>query len=201
MKYILFLGVLMSTTFVSCSEKDSVNPVTPQNGIVAKEFTNLKADVDSTGHFTLFSFATGDTVSLKDSATTQWDIGFRTTSIIVNSGSSGMGKAEGMILSNTKFEDLVSAPDTGYAIDENPYFAIPQGSGNGWYTYNNTQHFILPAAGKVLVFKTCNGKYAKMQIGSYYKDAPPQPKKEDPTGRYYTFRYVYQPNGTKKFTN
>ena len=57
---------------------------------------------------------------------------------------------------------------------------------------------ITPIAGVTLVIRTADGKYAKMQIISYYKDAP---QLIDPNGqtRMYTFRYVYQPNGTKKF--
>ena len=71
--------------------------------------------------------------------------------------------------------------------------AIPTGSGNGWYNYNPTTHVISPIAGKVIIVKTNDGKYAKVEILSYYKDAPENPTQESEY-RYYTFNYVYQPN-------
>ena len=53
-------------------------------------------------------------------------------------------------------------------------------------------NIVSPITGVVLVFKTTEGRYAKVEIKSYYENAP-----MDPTGgtpRYYTFDYVYQPN-------
>jgi len=91
---------------------------------------------------------------------------------------------------------VTTIPDiSSFAQDATNTYAIPTGSGNGWYNYNSTNNLITPIAGKVFVVKTHDGKYAKMEIISYYKDAPATP---DATAlsRYYTFRYVYQPNGT-----
>jgi hypothetical protein len=67
--------------------------------------------------------------------------------------------------------------------------AIPTGSGNGWYSYNPTTHLISPIAGKVLIFRTADDLYAKVEILSYYKDKDPSSD-----GQHYTFDYVYQPN-------
>jgi hypothetical protein len=80
--------------------------------------------------------------------------------------------------------------------------AIPTGSGNGWYTYTGATNLVAPIAGKVIVVKTAENRYAKFEILSYYKGAPASPAPE-PAGadkdRYYTFRYVYQPNDTRVF--
>jgi hypothetical protein len=91
---------------------------------------------------------------------------------------------------------VTTIPDIStFVQDGTNTYAIPTGSGNGWYNYNSTTNLITSIAGKVFVVKTHDGKYAKMEIISYYKDAPATP---DATAlsRYYTFRYVYQPNGT-----
>ena len=72
--------------------------------------------------------------------------------------------------------------------------AISTGSGNGWYTYNGQTHVISPTPGKILVFKTHDGLYAKIEILSYYKDSPANPNAFTDPSRYYTFNYIYQPN-------
>ena len=66
-----------------------------------------------------------------------------------------------------------------------------------WYTYTGPpNHLILPTAGKILVIKTRDGKYAKVEILSYYKDAPAEitPEIAANDSRHYTFNYVFQPN-------
>jgi hypothetical protein len=45
-----------------------------------------------------------------------------------------------------------------------------------------------------LVFRTHDGKVAKVEILSYYRDAPAQPNAFTDEARFYTFRYVYNPN-------
>jgi len=44
----------------------------------------------------------------------------------------------------------------------------------------------------VLVIRTHDGKYAKLEILSYYENAEPNATFDN--YRYYTFDYVYQPN-------
>ncbi len=79
--------------------------------------------------------------------------------------------------------------------DSTSSYAIPSGSGNGWYTYAGPPtHLINPTPGKILVIKTHDGKYAKVEILSYYKDAPDAPDAFVNESRYFTFNYVYQPN-------
>lgn len=197
---------------VSCSEDDPIPAP-----IVSTTFNNLNADsgtgrgsmgeiIGATGQFTLFSFSTGDVVDHADSATVKWDIGFRGTTIIVNNADSGPGEA-GAIVSTGLFDELASAPESGYDVDTlvnvsggtKKTYAIPTGSGKGWYTYDGGAFVIKPTAGKFLIIRTSEGRYAKMEILSYYKDAPATPNYMTDIDRYYTFRYVYQPNDTKVF--
>lgn len=200
---------LMLITIFSCT-KDDPAPVT----ITATTFPNLAADPPSGGYnpmngqpigvtkkFTLFSFKTGAIVANADSATTTWDLGFNGTTIIVNSGTSGPGTAGAQVVSGV-FDELATAPTTGYLSDDKnnlaaPY-AIAKGSGNGWYNYEPSTNVISPIAGRVIVVKTSEGKYAAMEILSYYKDAPTTPTSTD-IDRHYTFRYVYQSAASTSF--
>lgn len=210
-----FLSALLlfttAVTFTSCNEDDP----TP-DPVVSTTISNLAADpstgfnpttgapIGSTGKFTFFSFKTGAVVNNTDSATNKWDLGFRGTTIIVNSPTSGPGTSVVQIVSGI-FDELNDAPADGYKSDDKNAtikYAIPTGSGNGWYTATGgapgTPTIVKTIAGKIIVVKTADGRYAKMEILSYYKDAPPSPTGTEPS-RYYTFRYVYQPNDTKSF--
>ncbi|MBK5279666.1 MAG: HmuY family protein [Bacteroidia bacterium] len=198
-------------TFNACKEDDP----TP-DPVVSTTISNLAADpstgfdpntgapIGTTGKFALFSFKTGAAVANTDSATNKWDLGFRGTTIIVNSPTSGPGTSVVQIVSGI-FDELNDGPTDGYKSDDKNAtvkYAIPTGSGNGWYTATGgapgTPTIIKPIAGKIIVVKTADNRYAKMEILSYYKDAPSSPTGNEPA-RYYSFRYVYQPNDTKSF--
>jgi hypothetical protein len=208
-RQILFLVALALLALTSC-QKDDPAPVT----ITASTVTNLPADPPSGGYdpmsgqpigvtkkYTLFSFKTGAIVANADSATTNWDLGFNGTTIIVNSGTSGPGTAGAQVLTGV-FDEIIEAPESGYGTDDKTTvpatYAIPRGSGNGWYNYNPATNVISPIAGRVIVVKTSEGKYAKMEILSYYKDSPVTPVSGD-IDRHYTFRYVYQSGTGNKF--
>jgi hypothetical protein len=185
-------------TLTSC---DDDNPAPEIVTLSASQVSDL--DAVSTSSYTLFSFESGANVSNADSATNAWDIGFRGTTIILNSGISGPGQAEGQLVDGI-FGELTEAPVTGYSRDTDAAKAII-GSG-GWYTYTGTtsvpNHAILPNAGKILVIKTATGKFVKMEILSYYQGNPSTTTAEfadlaaRAPSRYYTFRYLCQPDGT-----
>jgi hypothetical protein len=204
---VLFFFVL-SATFVSC-KKDDPAPAT----LTGNTIKDLAADPPSGGYnplngdpigvtkkYTLFSFKTGAQVANTDSISSKWDIGFNGTTIIVNGGTSGPGNAAALVQTGL-FDQITIAPDAGYAQDNKASTtaprAIPTGSGKGWYNYDRTTNLVTPKAGVVLIFKTADSKYAKMEIQSYYKGAPAEPTSTTPD-RYYTFRYVYQGDGTTK---
>lgn len=195
-----FLTLLL-LSFIACQEKEKKeNNVNPGNtGLTVQTVKNLPAnptDGTGTGHYTFFSLKNNVIVPLSDSATTQWDVAFNSTTLLVNSGTSGPGDAAVQIYTGI-FNDLTEAPADGYRQDSALENAIPTGSGNGWYNYNSTTHVVSAIPGRVLVFKTAQGKYAKMEIVSYYKDMPANPTSAD-ISRYYTFRYSYQDNGSRE---
>lgn len=140
--------------------------------------TNLQAGTDAAPR-TYFSLQTGSTVA---DSTQQWDLAFRTTTLSVN--------GEAQLLTGVNFDDLPEAPEDGYSAG-----AVPS-----WYDYNlDGNHTVTPKVGGVIVMRTADGNYAKIQILSYYEDFPTPPVGTQHTARYYTFRYVLQVNGTRQF--
>ena len=149
------------------------------------------------GEFNKFSFATG----LETDSETEWDIAFRGTTIAVNGGAvtgtndeparNGNG---GAAIEDALFSEITSADGLTYAQDGTGVFAIPTGSDNGWYNYNFMTNVVSPLPGKILIFRTHDDKYAKVEILSYYEEAPASPDGFADSARYYTFNYVYNPN-------
>ena len=106
-----------------------------------------------------------------------------------------------LIERNVIFADVAEAPSSGYKTETSYYEqSIPTGAGNSWYNYDFSRHVILPIPGVTLIIRTGDGKYAKMRILNYYKGNPPlESLNEQSLMRYYTFEYVYQPNGSRQF--
>ena len=152
----------------------------------------------SSGPFTKFNFEDG----VQTNSETNWDIAFRATSIIVNGGVSlgtddepeRNGNGAAYIFDGTM--DEMQIVDTSLLKqDSESGYAIPTGTGNGWYTYSGPpNHIISPTPGKILVLRTHDNKYAKVEILSYYLGAPENPEAFTDQSRYYTFNYIYQPN-------
>lgn len=157
------------------------------------------------GKFTFFNLETGTIVANSDSATTKWDLGFRGTTIITNSGNSGPG-AGGAFVQVGLFTDITSVHnDSTIRVDNAPSaYAIPVGSNKGWYVYDAPNNLVTPIPGRVLIIRTATGKFAKIEINNYYKGGvTPAASASDDVKihqqRYYTFRYVYQSNGSRNF--
>lgn len=209
---LIVLSIISSGLLLASCDKDEVPaPVTLQT----KTVNSLQADtivgISSTGQpygsgkYTLYSLESNSIIANTDSATTKWDIGFRGTTIITNGGNSGPGAGGAFIYTGT-FGDLSQIPaDSTFRIDNAPTsYAIKTGSGNGWYSYNGATNLITPVPGRILVIRTATGKYAKIEIQNYYKggvtpDATASDNDKLMKQRYYTFRYSYQSDGTKKF--
>ncbi len=197
------VALLCLPFLMACSEDESPVVVTP---LEVETVENLHAPNDvvnrQTGEviqenpFQYFSFEQNGLVESVDG---DWDIGFKGTTIIVNSGISGPGNARGMVMQGL-FSEMSEVPsDASLRVDTEDVLAIPHGSGNGWYNYNNTTHLISPIPGRFLVFQTNAGNYVKMEILSYYRDNPPMDEADFTTGGYYTFEYVLQLNGSRVF--
>lgn len=190
----LFIG------FTSCSSDDDNTP--QPDPVQSEQVVNLAAPqtggqgtgMDVGGPFTKFDFETG----IETTSDTDWDIAFRGTTIAINGGTvtgtndepARNGDAGATIQTGT-FASVVTAEGLSFTQDANGAYAIPTGSDNGWYNYNFMTNVISPIPGKILVFRTRDGKYAKVEILSYYLD---QDSSNPAGGRHYTFNYVYNPN-------
>jgi HmuY protein len=203
---LLLLTATLATT-LACKKEDVTQPVVP---VQAQTVSNLAADpttgVDpvtgrptgSTNKYTFYSLRENKVIASTDSASNKWDVGFRGTSIIVNGGAIRSGQGGAYVYTGT-FEELTTVPASAtFAQDQSASaLAIPAVSGNGWYNYNSSTNIVSPIPGRVLVVRTGDGKYAKMEILSYYENAPATPTATS-RSRFYTFRYAYQPDGSTK---
>ncbi len=186
--------------FSSCSNDDELVLLEVEAQTVTNLFAPQVGGVDQTGNFTpisgaftKFDFAAGEITE----SDTEWDIAFRGTSIIVNGGVSlgttdepvrtGNGAA---YIATGSLGSVNSIDASLFVQDSNEGYAITD-----WYAYSGPPTFLIsPIAGRVLVIRTRNGRYAKVEILSYYKDAPANPDAFTDEERYYTFDYIYQPN-------
>jgi hypothetical protein len=201
--------VLMSVVACTKSSTTTVLPVTAMlvKDIPADTVVGLSAQgvPITNGIYTFYSLEKNALVSNMDSASTKWDIALMSTRILTNGGTSGVGQGGAFVYTGL-FDDLKTIPtDSAFKTDNAPTaYAITTGSGKGWYTYDQLTSLITPLAGRVLVIRTATGKYAKMEITCYYKGGVTLPASATDMEkltkqRYYTFRFAYQPNGTKTF--
>ena len=206
------MGLVLSIALVACRKKEEII-VVPVSAFTMKDLaadtvTGLGADgrPQSAGTTTYYSLVDNKVVASTDAATTKWDIAFSSTKILVNSGTSGPGLGGAFVFKGL-FDDLKTIPtDSSFATDNATAasYAIPLGSGKAWYTYDGLTTLVSPIAGRVLVIKTASGKFAKIEILNYYKGGVTLPANASVSDklfkqRYYTFRYAYQPNGSKVF--
>ena len=153
-------------------------------------------DATSKEEWAYFDFATGSVVDVEDAATSEgWDIGFQRTQVKLNGGTSGPGEGSVVMLSETTFAAVTTAPTDGYRADTADTLAIVPQSEKGWYLYTGPPtHWILPLEDRVFVVKTADGTFAKLRFIGYYKD---NENKQD--SGFVTFEYVHQPDGSPNF--
>ena len=206
------MGLGLCITLVACSKDEGTEVVVPVSAITVKDLpadtvTGLGADgrPQYAGSITYYSLVDNKVIASTDAATTKWDIAFSSLKILINGGTSGPGIGGGFVQIGS-FDALKTiSSDSTFAVDNSnaSKFAIPQNS-SGWYIYNGLTNLVTPAAGRVLVIRTATGKFAKIEILNYYKGGvTPDPTASNADKltkqRYYTFRYAYQPNGSKTF--
>ena len=185
MTIVALTGIVFLT---SCDKNNDVTsqPTHADTSIVAVNF-------NSGTPFTLFSFKNKAAVSNTDSVSNKWDFALRLTTFLINSNASGPGNA-GVIMQDGIFDNIVSAPASGYAYDTSATkLAIKDGS---WYNYNTTTHVFTPIPGKIFIFRTADNHYAKMEIlgATYEPFTGMTPNKID-----YKIRFAYQADGTANF--
>ena len=118
-----------------------------------------------------------------------WDLGFRRHHILVNGGDGFAGEGGAIALEGVAFDSLSLAPESGY---------LPSTAGRDstspafedWYDYGFTSHLLEPRP-RVYAIRTADGRYAKLEIVSYY--CP------EAVSGCLTFRYAYQGSGARAF--
>ncbi len=193
---IIFLGVV-----ISCNDKDE----TP-DPLVSVEIKNFEAPGDVYDYTTnppvlvienemkYFDFST----EMEVTSSGTWDIGMKGTDIITNGGINGSGGVQATTISGI-FDNLSEVPQgTTFASDTETANAINKNNDfeDRWYSY--AAGIITPVPGKIILIKDSQGNYLKLEIQCYYKDCPTEPTPAVDNG-VYTFRYIYQPNGTMSF--
>jgi hypothetical protein len=174
--------------FTACGDDTENEPVVVPD-LKITEVKDLDGSAETKKDSAFFSLSLNKEVSSSE----KWDIKFKGTAISVS------GTAQLLQLSNGQlFETYTTAPASGFVADD------IKGSGS-WYNYTATtepQHAIIPVPGKIIVLKTTDGKYAKVEILSYYKGNPSTSSESfkelttRPAAKTYTFRYVYQADGS-----
>jgi len=181
---IAFLLGAVSLSFSSCSKDDGDDNVTPELEVKTVE------DLDGSGGPVFFNLSSE--AAVEESATT-WDIKFNGSNFSFGNGAQ-VQVVEGI------FDNFVKAPESGYSAED------LAGIGSV-YTYtgqapSGAQHAVLPTPGRILVIKTHDNKYAKIELISYYLGNPDTSSEAfinletRPQSRVFTFRYVVQPDGT-----
>jgi hypothetical protein len=204
-------GMLMAVIFIVSCKKEKVVVV---ETVTSKTVSSLPADTIvgvsngqpvGTGKFSFFSIESNSSIASVDSNSKKWDIGLRGTTIITNAGSSGPGLGGAFVFKGTFDELKTISADSTFRTDNAPTaYAIPTGSNKGWYVLDFVTNLLSPIPGRVLVIRTANGKYAKVEILNYYKGGTTPPAnatdaEKSSKQRFYTFRFTYQSNGTKTF--
>ena len=142
-------------------------------------------DATSPEQWRSFSFRAGSV--MENAGPKDWDLAFRRYQIITNGGPEFSGGAGIVDLGGVAFADVKSVPDKGYEVTaggtdpRNPAIA-------SWYRYGFISHVLSPKP-HVWAVRTADGRYAKMEIVSYYCPGS-QPG-------CLTFRYVYQGDGSR----
>ncbi|GAB2627200.1 HmuY family protein [Belliella aquatica] len=184
----------------SCDNTDDLTPTLPLEVTMVEDLAAPNDEIDrTTGEvvvarpFQFFSLERNELVTENE----DWDLAFKGTTIRVNNTKN----VEAAIV-NGIFEEISEVPaNATFRTDSENTFAIPTGSGSGWYNYNSATFTVTPIPGRVILVKTTEGNFLKLEILSYYKGNPPVEEinpRTTPSG-YYTFRFVLQTNGTSKF--
>jgi hypothetical protein len=204
-------SMLVAVIFFVACKKDKVTVV---ETVTSKTVSSLPADTIvglsngqpvGTGKFSFFSIESNSSIASADSNSKKWDIGLRGTTIITNAGTSGPGSGGAFVYTGTFDELKTISADSTFRTDNAPTsYAIPTGSNKGWYVLDFVTNLLSPIPGRVLVIRTANGKYAKVEILNYYKGgttpaANATDAEKSAKQRFYTFRFTYQSNGSKTF--
>jgi hypothetical protein len=135
----------------------------------------IKIDAKDRNAWVLVEFSTGKTLKLSEDEAetsklnqTNWDMAFSRTKIITNGGKTNPSGKTGVInLGLTNFDDIRTAPETGYVQDHRSLGNLINKELGGWYNYRTRTHNI-ESKRNVYAMKLNDGVFMKMRILNYY---------------------------------
>lgn len=116
-----------------------------------------------------------------------------------NPGYEGPVTKTAIMMLNMAYEALTTAPDDA-TFNDNKLTTIGEASSqhaHGWYTYDAKSHIMKPYKNRTYALRLANGKYAKLQLLSVYKNNPPVVTDLFWPAPYLTFRYFVQQDGSR----
>jgi hypothetical protein len=132
-----------------------------------------------------FDFSRGAVV--ESPGPVEWDLAFRRHDVLVNGGEGFAGEGGALALEGIAFDSLATVPESGYLPSTSGRDSTNPAFGK-WYDYGFTSHLLEPKQ-RVYAIRTADGRYAKLEIVSYY--CP------EAVSGCLTFRYVYQGDGSR----
>jgi len=178
-----------SNTDTNTNTNTNTNTQTEEQNGVTVHTSVVDADVAKANKFTYFSFETGAVVSpATPSTSVDWDLAFKSTTILSNSGVSGAGTVSVKRHAGADFDALTQADASGYLIDaadgDDSDTAPDNGFllGDAWYHYAGAPTHAITPKDHVYVVRANSGKFYKMKIFNYYDPAG--------TARYVTFKWA-----------
>ena len=194
--FILLLSLLLTSAFIGCDDSTGAEELQIETRIAEDIPANPGADRGAPPNYTLYNLERGEIVT--DSVSSDWDLGFSGTNIIVNGGQYGPGNGSAVSL-DVNFADVSLAPSSGLTAEMI----------TDWYNYTGDRmqpmFAVLPIEDKTIVVHTGDGEhYAKVRIISYYEGNPDYTTDEfsnmqtRPASRYYTFEYTIQMDGSRE---
>jgi hypothetical protein len=133
----------------------------------------IKINAKEKNNWMLIDFPTGKTQTVSESETNKfsqysWDLGFSRTKIISNGGKTNPTGETGIInLGLVNFDDIKTAPKTGYVQDHRSLGNLINKELAGWYNYRTRTHNI-ESKKNVYALKLKDGVFMKMKILNYY---------------------------------
>ena len=137
----------------------------------------IKVNAKDRNTWVLVEFTTGKTIQISEREAetdkigqANWDLGFSRTKIISNGGKTNpFGKTGIINLGLVNFDDVKSAPKTGYVQDHRSLGNLINKELAGWYNYRTRTHNI-ESKRNVYALKLNNGIFMKMRIWEVKND-------------------------------
>jgi hypothetical protein len=137
----------------------------------------IKVNAKDRNTWMLVEFSSGKTHKISEAAAdtnklnqTNWDLGFSRTKIISNGGKTNPSGKTGVInLGLINFDDIRTAPESGYVQDHRSLGNLINKELAGWYNYRTRTHNI-ESKRNVYALKLNNDIFMKMRILNYYCD-------------------------------